>query len=135
MAKIKRQKFKNGDLVRKMHLGDVFKSCTFSGTAKDCNFAEAKFEKTCSFRPGFKFEHCNLILTDGIEDVPRINCTYMGEEERRQQLEVAQVMGDPKLTPDFASSAEEPDDASSKRPRFPFEDRHNRIERETPDRD
>lgn len=51
--------FNDGDLIWKMYAQTDFTGCTFKGTAKNCNFAEAHFID-CTFDPAFAFETCNL---------------------------------------------------------------------------
>ena len=51
--------FEDGDLIWKMYAQTDFTGCTFRGTAKNCNFAEAHFID-CTFDPAFRFEACNL---------------------------------------------------------------------------
>jgi hypothetical protein len=51
--------FEEGDLIWKMYAQTDFVSCTFKGTAKNCNFGGAHFIN-CTFDPDFTFEWCNL---------------------------------------------------------------------------
>jgi len=59
--------FEDGDLVWKMYAQTDFTGCTFKGTAKNCNFAEAAFTN-CTFDPAFTFESCNLGNATGLPE-------------------------------------------------------------------
>lgn len=57
--------FNDGDLVWKMYAQTDFTGCTFLGTAKNCNFAEATF-LNCTFDPAFSIEGCNIGGAEGL---------------------------------------------------------------------
>lgn len=59
--------FNDGDLIWKMYAQTDFTGCTFNGTAKNCNFAEAHFVD-CTFDPAFTFESCNLGGATGLPE-------------------------------------------------------------------
>jgi len=59
--------YNNGDLVWKMFAQTDFTGCTFKGTAKNCNFAEASFTD-CTFDPDFAFVECNLGNVTGLPE-------------------------------------------------------------------
>jgi len=61
------QTFNDGDLVWQMYAQTDFIGCTFVGTAKSCNFAEAAFQ-SCTFDPGFTFSSCNLGAATGLPE-------------------------------------------------------------------
>lgn len=79
------------DPTYEMYAGDTFDSCTFTGTARKCNFSQAVFT-SCTFSPGFKFEDCNLQGADGIESVERVRGSYMTPAEYAEmELEMARM--------------------------------------------